>query len=112
MPSVFTVRDRILLHLLDQGKDKWVRRSDICEAIGTKSGNACCVFKELLDDGCLVVRRSKGVKGGGTMEFCITEKGLSIAMTQVWRMRNVGVKALQLLPPSQFGRKPKAVVAQ
>lgn len=105
----FTVRERILLYLLDAGKDEGLFRADICKAIGSKSGNACWVFKEMVNDKVIVVRRAKGIKNGNTTQVCITEKGRAVAMTQVWRMREAGIKGVPLLPHTKYGAKPKVV---
>lgn len=109
MPSIFTVRDRILLHLLDAGKGTWVFRADICRAVHSHNGNACVTFQELIEDKLIVRRRATGIKGGSTSQFSITEKGLAVAMTQVWRMRSAGVKSITQLPHSNLGAKPKVV---
>ena len=51
MASVFTVRERILLEMLDQGVGVWISAPSICKAVKSSSGNTNWTFHEMVEDG-------------------------------------------------------------
>jgi hypothetical protein len=97
MASVFTVRERILLEMLDQGVGVWISSPSICKAVKSSSGNTNCTFHEMVEDGTLLKRSGKTDSGHRAMEYSLTDKGGRQAMTQVWRMRSGGIKSIKSL---------------